>query len=232
MDPEGPDECSLLLNLAFAQAGFLNYLDVPGYFRWLLAHGDFLATYRFHKSVLQLLQWGAAPRRWVLKYPNHLLAMREIGAVHPRARFVVTHRDPVQALASLCDLTFQYRAPRHARNDKPQIGRQLQEFVRAHIERLMAYAERPDAGRPVIDVDYYRLVEDPLASVAGVYAALDLEMPRTVRDTLSEWVRRNPKGQRGEHRYRLEEFGLDAGSVNESFAAYRKRYAIPLESAL
>jgi enoyl-CoA hydratase/carnithine racemase len=232
MDPEGPDECSLLLNLAFAQAGFLNYLDVPGYFRWLLAHGDFLATYRFHKSVLQLLQWGAAPRRWVLKYPNHLLAMREIGAVHPRARFVVTHRDPVQALASLCDLTFQYRAPRHARNDKQQIGRQLQEFVRAHIERLMAYAERPDAGRPVIDVDYYRLVEDPLASVAGIYAALDLEMPRTVRDTLSEWVRRNPKGQRGEHRYRLEEFGLDAGSVNESFAAYRKRYAIPLESAL
>jgi enoyl-CoA hydratase/carnithine racemase len=231
MDPEGPDECSLLLNLAFAQAGFLNYLDVPGYFRWLLEHGDFLATYRFHANVLRLLQHGAAPRRWVLKYPNHLLAMREIGAVHPGARFVVTHRDPVQALASLCELTFQYRAPRHARNDKRRIGAQIFDFVAAHVDRLLAYAERPDAGRAPIDVDYGRLVADPVASVAALYAALDLEMPGPVRDTLAAWVARNPKGARGEHRYRLEEFGLDAARANERFAAYRERYAIPREGA-
>ena len=85
------------------------------------------------------------------------------------------------------------------------------------------------ALRPEQLVRSDRLVADPLASVGAIYAALDLEMPGPVRATLAEWLARNPKGGRGEHRYRLEEFGLDAARANERFAAYRERYAIPRE---
>jgi hypothetical protein len=229
MDPDGPDECTALLSQVFAQAGFLNYLEVPSYFDWLLAHADFAAVYRHHARVLQLLQWRAAPRRWVLKYPNHLLAMHEIARLHPEATFVVTHRDPVRTLASLCDLTFEYRGARHARGDRREIGRQLWPFVLRHVERLLAFVDRGGAPLRVVDVDYYRLVADPLACVREVYAALGLPMPEAVRRTLVAWAERNPKGRRGEHRYRLEEYGLDAEEVDAGFAAYRARYAIPHE---
>lgn len=75
MDVTGPDECAHVMSMAFTQAGFQNYAQVPRYFDWLLRAADFQAAYRLHKTVLQLLQWRAPTRRWVLKYPNHMLAV-------------------------------------------------------------------------------------------------------------------------------------------------------------
>jgi hypothetical protein len=201
---------------------------VPAYFDWLCESGDFAAIYRFHKGVLQLLQWRDLPRRWVVKYPNHLLAMDAIRQVHPEAVFVVSHRDPVQTLASLCDLTHQYRAPRIAQNDRAGIGREMWRFVGEHVDRLIAFRDR--AGTDGIhDVDYYRLVADPVGTVEAVYRAVGLDMPGGVREKLADWTRRNPKGARGEHRYRLEDYGLDFDRVDARFADYRRLYAIPSE---
>jgi hypothetical protein len=227
LDADGPDECSLILNQIFAQAGFQNYLQVRSHFDWLYDSADFVQVYRYHQSVLQLLQWRAGKRRWVLKFPNHLLAMREIREVHPNAIFVVSHRDPVKTLASLCDLTFQYRAPRYATNDREQIGREMWDFVVKHVDRLPAFRESGAAG--VVDVDYYRLVADPVATVEAIYDAVGMEIPSKVRIQLGEWTAKNPKGKRGVHAYRLEDYGLDFEAVNASFADYRRLYSLPVE---
>lgn len=229
IDVTGPDECALLLNLAFAQAGFQNYLRVPGFFDWLLDHGDFAAVYGFHKTVLQILQYRDPPRRWVLKYPNHMLAMPQIRALHPGAVFVVTHRDPVQTLASLCALTAAYRSGRTATQDRAGIGAEMRHFVQRHIERMLGARDTPGFESGIIDIDYYRLVADPEAVVAGIYASLGLHMPAGVRAELSRWIAANPKGKRGRHDYRLADYGLDFCAVNTGFAQYRSRFAIPLE---
>jgi hypothetical protein len=228
LDADGPDECALILNQVFAQAGFQNYLKVPSFFRWLYDAADYDSVYLYHKSVLQLLQFQAPPRRWVVKYPNHLLAMAEIRRVHPGALLVVSHRDPVRTLASLCDLTHQYRSPRYADNDRFGIGREMWEFVQKHVDRLLAFRST-GAYSGVVDVDYYRLVEDPVATVESVYVAMGWEMPETVRATLAAWTRHNPKGKRGAHEYRLEDYGLDADAVEAGFAEYRRVYGIPFE---
>lgn len=229
IDAEGPDECSLVLNQIFAQAGFQNYVKVPSFFDWFYEFADFERIYSYHKSVLQLLQWRDAPRRWVLKYPNHLLAMRAIRQIHPDAIFVVSHRDPVRTLASLCDLTFQYRAPRYAINDRAGIGREMWDFVGKHIDRFLEFRNSGAADHGVVDVDYYRLVNDPVATVGAVYEAVEMEMPDEVRVKLADWTARNPKGKRGEHAYRLEDYGLDFDQVNARFAAYRRLYSLPVE---
>jgi hypothetical protein len=180
IDVTGPDECALLLNMAFAQAGFQNYLRVPGFFDWLLDRGDFAAVYSFHKTVLQLLQYREAPRRWVLKYPNHMLAMPQIRALHPGAVFVVTHRDPLQTLASLCALTEAYRGGRYAQQDRAGIGAEMRHFVQRHIDRMLSARDRPGFEGGIIDIDYYRLVADPEAVAAGIYARIGLDMPAGV----------------------------------------------------
>jgi len=227
LDADGPDECALVLNQVFAQAGFQNYLKVPSFFRWLYESADYELVYRYHRSVLQLLQFRAPRRRWVVKYPNHLLAMPEIRRIHPDALLVVSHRDPVRTLASLCELTHQYRSPRYADNDKVGIGQEMWEFVQKHVDRLLAFRARGDEA--VVDIDYYRLVENPVATVETVYAAMGQEMPDPVRLTLADWTRRNPKGKRGAHEYRLEDYGLDPDRVEAGFADYRRLYDIPKE---
>jgi hypothetical protein len=229
LDVTGPDECAHIMSMGFTQAGFQNYAQVPSYFDWLLREGDFQAAYRLHRNVLQLLQWRAPPRRWVLKYPNHMLAVADINAVYPDAVYVVTHRDPVQTLASLCALTEQYRAARYDTSDRLALGREMLGFVRAHIDRFMAY--RDGAGDDgLIDVDYYRLVADPVSTVADIYRRTGTEMPDSVRSRLAYWTGANPKGRRGRHEYRLADYGLEAGEVSAVFADYRRRFGVKLES--
>jgi hypothetical protein len=229
LDVTGPDECAHIMSMAFAQAGFQNYVKVPSYFDWLLRDGDFAAAYRLHRIVLQLLQWRAPARRWVLKYPNHMLAIGAIRAVYPDALCVATHRDPARTLASLCALTEQYRAARYDTNDRPTLGGEMLRFVKAHIDRFLAYRDSAGGDEGIIDVDYYRLVADPVSTVASIYDRTDITMPNTVRARLGAWTEANPKGKRGRHEYRLLDYGLDTIAVDEVFADYRQRFGVRRE---
>jgi hypothetical protein len=230
IDVTGPDECALLLNIAFAEAGFQNYLKVPSYFDWLLDAGDLTPAYHFHRNVLQLLQFQAPPRRWVLKFPNHMLALAEIRAVHPDAIFIATHRDPVRTLASLCALTEKYRSARYDDCDRHALGREMLHFVGRHLDRFLAFRDGPGGNDGMIDVDYYRLVADPVTTVAEIYDRVGMEMSGPVRAQLAAWTEANPKGKRGAHAYSLTDYGLDFDAVNAAFELYRRRFEIGLEA--
>jgi len=229
MDADGPEECHAFLEQAYAAAGFHNLLEVPSYFDFLKESLDFNAAYQIHKRQLQLLQWRSPRPRWALKYPAHVLAMHAILAVHPTARFIMTHRDPVQTLASLCKLTLMLRGTRYELPPDPgRTGRQMLDFVQHHIDRIMAFAESTDAARAV-HVDYYRLLDDPASVMVEVHAALGLDSPDPVRTAVTDWHQRNPKGARGANSYALEQFGLEADAVAEQFDAYMRHFAIPRE---
>jgi hypothetical protein len=229
-DAEGPEECHAFLEQSHAAAGFHNLFDVPSYVDFLMRALDLEAAYRTHRRQLQLLQWRSPPSRWALKYPNHVIAMDAILAVYPDARFVMTHRDPVQTLASISKLTQRLRESRAGKPADPhRVGRQMSQFVRRHIDRIMAFS-RTTAGARVIHVDYYRLVDDPAAAMTEVHAALGVDTPDAVYEAVCDWHRRNPKGARGSNPYALEEFGLDDEAVAAQFADYVRHFSIPRES--
>ncbi len=229
VDANGPEECHVFMEQSYAAAGFHNLLNVPSFFDYLVDELDFAAAYRIHKRQLQLLQWRTPQPRWALKYPNHVLAMDEILQVHPQARFVMTHRDPVQTLASIAKLTFTLRGVRQDEAVDPhQVGQQMLYFVRRHIDRIMAFARGPNADR-VTHVDYYRLLDDPPAVMAEVHAGLGIDSPEPVRQAVAEWHRDNPKGARGANPYSLEQYGLDENAVAEQFRDYMEHFDIPRE---
>ena len=60
-------------------------------------------AYEYHRQVLQVLQ-SEYPGRWQLKTPVHCLFIGALADTYPDARFVVTHRDPVKAVASVMSL--------------------------------------------------------------------------------------------------------------------------------
>jgi hypothetical protein len=229
-DEAGPEECHAFLEHAYAAAGFHNLFNVPSYFKYLVGSLDFTAAYGVHKRQLQLLQFRMAPPRWALKYPGHVMAMDKILAVYPDARFVMTHRDPVQTLASLSKLTFMLREARYGvKPDPAVIGLQMLDFVRQHIARIMAFCTGPDGGR-VTHVDYYRLVDNPAAVMSDVHAGLGIKTPPLVRDAVAAWHLKNPKGARGKNPYALENFGLNAAAVAEEFSAYTRHFGILREA--
>jgi hypothetical protein len=230
IDKDGSEECHAFLEQGYGAAGFNNYLNVPSYFDALLDTLDMEAVYRVHKRQLQLLQWRTPQPRWALKYPNHVLAMDVILRVHPGARFVMTHRDPVQTLASISKMSLKLR---EVRADKPidphEVGRNMLHFVQRHIDRIMAFANGPNA-HTVLHVDYYALLDDPAAAMREVHMGLGIDSPDAVRRSVAMWHTNNPKGARGANPYTLEQFGLDGDAVATQFAPYMRRFNIPREA--
>jgi len=228
-DEDGSEECHAFLEQSFGAAGLNNLYRVPDYFDYLLDSADLEASYRVHRRQLQLLQWRQPRRSWTLKYPNHVLAIPEILRVYPDARLVMTHRDPVQCLASIANLTARLREPRCGGPvDKHDVGRHMHHFLGRHIERILQAADGPCAQR-IVHVDYYALVDDPVTQVRDIHARLGIDSPEPVLQSIAEWRRLNPKNARGANAYDCAGFGLDEAALAEEFSGYMGRFGIPRE---
>jgi hypothetical protein len=229
VDANGPEECHAFLEHSYAAAGLYNLFNVPSFFDYLMSSLDLAAAYRVHRRQLQLLQWRMPQPRWALKYPNHVIAMDQILAVYPDARFVMTHRDPVQTLASISKMSYTLRGVRYdAPIDPTLVGRQMLDFIRRHIDRILAFCRSP-AGTRIIHVDYYRAIDNPAAVMSEVHAALGIDTPHAVQAAVADWHQRNPKGARGSNPYALETYGLDADAVAAQFSDYMRHFDIPRE---
>ncbi len=228
-DEDGSEECHALLEQSFGAAGLNNLYRVPDYFDYLLDEADLAASYRVHKRQLQLLQWRQPRRPWTLKYPNHVLAIPEIFEVYPDARMVMTHRDPVQTLASIANLSTRLREARcDAPIDRHDVGRHMRHFVRRHIDRILNAVDGPCSDR-IVHVDYYALVADPVAVMMDVHARLGIDSPEPVLRAVADWRRANPKNARGANPYTAAGFGLDEQAIAKEFADYMERFGIPRE---
>jgi hypothetical protein len=228
-DEDGSEECHQFIEQSFGAAGLNNLYRVPSFFDYLLDEADLEGSYRVHKRQLQLLQWRTPAKPWALKYPNHLLAVPEIISVYPDARFVMTHRDPIQTLASICKLSYKLRSARSdTAVDKQDVGRYMTHFVERHIERIMELVNGPHAQR-VIHVDYYALLKDPVAEMLAVHKELGIDTPDQVCQAVAVWRKANPKNARGANVYSSEEFGLDEARLEKQFDAYMQCFHIPRE---
>jgi len=230
-DVDGPQECLAILDQTFVNPGLLWPMSGESYLKYLLHGADLRAAYEYHARVLKLLQWSAPPRRWTLKWPCHLLALDTIADVYPDATFVVTHRDPVQALASNCSLAHMLRTGTDPDYDPKVIGRDMLSLVHEHVDRLVAFdIAQSQAGRSsLVHVDYYRLVESPETVMPDAFEAVGLEWTPVVEDRIRTWRAENPKGKRGTHEYMLDDYGLDRDMVADAFATYVDRFDIPSE---
>ena len=230
-DVDGPQECLAILDQTFVNPGLLWPMSARRYLDFLLNRADLRSAYRYHARVLRLLQWGAPPRRWALKWPCHLLALDAIASVHPDASFVVTHRDPVQALASNCSLAHMLRSGNSLDADPNQTGRDMLELVRQHVNRLVAFdiAESKAGSSQLVHVDYYELVEAPEMTMERVFGAIGVEWTPVVQERIRSWRAENPKGKRGKHEYTLDDYGLDRSTVSEAFADYTERFDVRSE---
>jgi hypothetical protein len=110
LDPVGADEEIMLLEHSFFSTTPPAFASVPSYTKWLQTH-DNTPGYRYLKVLLQYLQWqkrqaGQNAQRWLLKAPHHLHNMKELFAVFPDAKVILTHRDPLQTIPSISSFHF------------------------------------------------------------------------------------------------------------------------------
>jgi hypothetical protein len=110
--------------------------------------------------------------------------------------------------------------------DPRGLGPAVLEYRARPLDRGLGARDRLDARR-FLDVDYRRLVEDPLGAVEAIYAHFGLPLGEAARAAMAAHVRANPRHKHGVHAYDLERYGLAEGLVRERLAAYLERFDLP-----
>ena len=221
-----PEECTEITAQVFQSLRFDGMYRVPSYQRWLEQRG-LLDAYRFHRRFLQHLDAQLPGRRWVLKSPDHLFALDEIGKVYPDARLVFIHRDPIRVLASVARLTEVLRAPFTRSVDRLEIGRQVSASWLEGARRMSALSwTRQDA----LHLHYHQVVRQPLNAVRAVYQHCGLALTEEAEARMRSWLGRATNGRRPARNYKLAEFGLDPHLLRERFRQYTDAFGVEIES--
>jgi hypothetical protein len=218
-EAESPEECNNLFAHAFA-AGINGVLfDVPRYVEWL-GEQDLVGNYRYLRRQLQLLTWRCGADHLVLKAPAHLFGLDAVLTVFPDAAIVVTHRDPLKVIPSLCSLSAACRGMISDHVDLRRTGVEYIDAMSTGINRALDVRASADPSR-FFDVPYQALMADPVGVTRDVCGYFGYDFGTEFEARVNRWLVENPQHKHGVHRYSLEQFGLDAETLNTAFARYR-----------
>jgi len=227
IDHDQPEEEVLLMDLTFMSQSAEATMSVPSYSRWLEGE-DHTWTYEYLQRVLKVLCWQRPGRTWVLKTPQHMEHLDAFRSVFPEATIIQTHRDPRKTVASFCSLVAHARGMFSDCVDPFEIGEHWFRKTRRMVQRS-AQARKGAADRRFIDVSYYDLTRDPIAELRRICGQARIPFDDEAELAATRCTEANPKDRFGKHVYRLSDFGLSEQLIDEAFASYRQKHAIPFE---
>lgn len=208
--PNLPEECVLGMGTDLRNWGFPSTTRLDGYAAWL-ATQDLTGTYERYRHALEALDRGDG-RRWVLKAPAHTAELPALQRAFPGAVVVHLHRDIVETIASGASLFATFRSTYSDEVDAADVGRFQADQTERWLRRAAAY------DGPKLDVEYRRLVDDPVSVLRDVYGAAGMAPPPQPAELVAAHHAAQPRHGHGAHRYDAASFGLDADELRERFA--------------
>ena len=112
-----------------------------------------------------------------------------------------------------------FRGIQTDRLDLRRLGDEMVEAMSIGPRRAIAARESADPGR-FFDVSYERLVAAPIDTVRSICDHFGYDFTPAFEAGTRRWLAENPRQKYGVHRYRLDDFGLDAATIRRHFADY------------
>ena len=203
--------------------------QVPSYGRWC-ERQDATPAYRYLADLLRLVGWSqqvSSIRPWILKTPQHMLDLPALLEVFPDARLIFTHRDPNALVGSAASLAWNQTILYSDHVDARKLGREWLRKTELQVARMRQARDSIPRDR-MIDVRYDEVERDWLGTMERVYEFLGLDIAPAIPG-MEDYLERSKALKRHPHRYSLEEFGLNAGEVEERLGDYARTYGIPSE---
>ena len=216
MTADEVEECWQLLRQSLHSVSYETLAHVPTYSRWL-ARQDWTKPYQRHRRNLQLIGLNDREKRWVLKNPSHLFALDALMATYPDALVVQCHRPAETIMASMCSLA-QHTTEGWSNTFVGEvIGADSMETWSRGLELFNAERAKHDPAQ-FYDLDYFKLIKDPVGAVADIYQAFGIEFTDAARESVSNTHEESKKGPRApKHTYSLSDYGLTDEQVRERF---------------
>lgn len=175
-------------------------------------------SYERYRRVLQTLDRQDG-RRWVVKAPAHTAELPHLAAAFPGAIVVWLHRDIVETVASGSSLFAVFRSMYSDDVDAVDVGRYQTDTTELWLRRATEFRSSDAAdGVTFVDVDFRRLVVDPLGPIGEICAAAGMELPPDAGGWIERYHTTFPRGTHGKHAYSPADFGLDPAEIRERFS--------------
>lgn len=214
-DAASHEECWRLLQQAGTTVAFETQAVVPTYSDWLRS-ADWRPAYERHRRLLQLIGLNDRDRRWVLKNPSHMVALDTLLEVYPDGIVLVTHRDPVTCVASMCSLAEASTRGTSTVFVGDTIGRTQLDLLQREQEAFEEARDRVPADQ-VLDIEYADLTGDPAGTVRNVYERFGMRWDDTTQQAVAAELEASRQGPRApRHAYDLADFGLTEGQVRDA----------------
>lgn len=225
MSIDQPDEEVIILGQHFSSSMIESTYFVPDYAQWLSEQNP-RPAYDDLIQILQSLQWQDPSRKgksWVLKTPGHLMGLQTVLDVFPKAKIVMTHRDPVSTLPSYCSMEASLYKLGSDDISNEEIGRYWRARLKEWLDNFMQVRGRADPSS-FIDVQYDKLLQNPIDEGLRVLGSADVPIGPEIKNGMEEWIEANRREHRAAHKYSLEDFGLRADGVRKYYQNYITRY--------
>lgn len=216
MTADEVEECWQLLRQSLHSVSYETLAHVPTYAQWL-ARQDWTKSYQRHRRNLQLIGLNDREKRWVLKNPSHLFALDALFATYPDALVVQCHRPAETIMASMCSLAQHTTEGWSNTFTGDVIGADSMETWSRGLELFNAERAKHDPAQ-FYDLDYFKLIKDPVGAVEDIYRTFGIEYTDEARESVRNTHEESKKGPRApKHTYSLADYGLTDEQVKERF---------------
>ncbi|WP_297489752.1 sulfotransferase [Acidocella sp.] len=219
---DGPTECVHLLAQDFRSLMLAVLAETPTYHDWIL-FTNMASAFAHRKRVLQALQ-STNGGRWVLKMPSDALFIRQLFKTFPDAKVIWTHRDPYATFASSINMRGKSRPIFNKDAGLAYMRRFFPLQLALHVARpLEVAAERPG---DIYNLYYDDMLADPLVQMKKIYAWLGDDWTGATQNGMETWLRENPQGRYGVHKYSLAEWGFTKQELEPYFSDYLRTHPV------
>ena len=186
-------------------------------------------NFKWHKKVLQILQYGNRPKMWLLKCISHLSFLNELLMNYPDANIIHTHRDPISVFPSLLSL-FENFGRNFAITPDTERTESLLLFMEGALRKSIG--QRIDGTVPssqITDIHFHDLMTNPTETIKQAFQTLDIDFSEDFSKKILQYLSGRPREKYGKHHYSIEDFGLTNREIRERFRFYTDHYNIKLE---
>ncbi len=219
-----PDECFRLLFNSFTSIAISSALGLDNYENWVM-ESDMLNAYQKYKVQLQILSINNQKTQLVVKAPEHLWNLNVLLKVFPSARIVMTHRAPLQAIASYSSMISMFRRTAYKTTCFKDLGPYVIDVFEKGLKR--SYKERKNKSdtQNIIDVHCKDIQNKPMTTLKSICRKLKINFVEKDNETLNKWIKKRKNNSPGSHKYSYSTYGVSKSVVEKKFQFYDdKRY--------
>ena len=217
-----PEECQQIATMNIRSFVYMCMADVPEYIEYL-KNTSFDSVFKWHKKFYQALELNGKPARWLLKDPSHIGHIPQILKEYPNAKFIHIHRDPAESVASFCSLTKNVRLAFSKKIDTDGIGKTVINFWNHNLSKGMEDRKSLSSDQ-IVDIQYSEFVKNPLDYIKNTYQQLNFDMNIQTENKIQKYLEQDKNILKPEHRYTLDEFGLNQNDIKGQFREYMLNY--------